>query len=69
MIFGKGENLCQMMDIFLGHSWIFELNHNVFELGHLNSINILNAPKILVSIVGFWNNPNNVHNGSQKFLK
>ena len=28
------------MNIFLGHIWIFELTHIVFELGHLNPINI-----------------------------
>ena len=28
------------MSIFLGHLWIFELTHIVFELGHLNPINI-----------------------------
>ena len=33
-----------MINIFLGHFWIFELTHIVLELGHLNPINILNAP-------------------------
>ena len=32
-----------MMNIFLGHFWIFELNHIVFDFGHLNTINNLNA--------------------------
>ena len=30
-----------MMNISLGHFWIFELNHIVFDFGHLNTINIL----------------------------
>ena len=32
-----------MMNIFLGHFWIFELNHIVFDFGHLNTINNLNV--------------------------
>ena len=30
-------------EYILGHFWIFELNHIVFDFGHLNTINILNA--------------------------
>ena len=43
-----------MMPIFLGHFWIFELTHIVFELGHLNPINILNALIILKLVAGYW---------------
>ena len=32
-----------MMNIFLGHFWIFELNNIVFDFGHLNTINNLNV--------------------------
>ena len=32
-----------MMNIFLDHFWIFELNPVVFEFGHLNTINNLNV--------------------------
>ena len=53
--------------MFLGHSWIFELNHNVFELGLLNSIYILDDPNIMESFVGLWNKPTSVHNLSQEF--
>ena len=43
-----------MINIFLGHFWIFELTHIVFELGHLNPINILNALIILKLVEGCW---------------
>ena len=43
-----------MINIFLGHFWIFELTHIVFELGHLNLINILNALIILKLVEGCW---------------
>ena len=32
-----------MMNIFLGHLWIFELTHIVFELGLRNAIYSLNS--------------------------
>ena len=32
-----------MMNIFLDHFWIFELNPIVFDFGHLNTINNLNV--------------------------
>ena len=32
--------------------WIFELNHKVFEFGHLNVINILFAQIILIMVEG-----------------
>ena len=55
MIFDKGEKpLPKMMSIFLGHLWIFELNHIVFELEHLMPINILNASILLETIGGCW---------------
>ena len=50
-----------MMNIFLGHFWIFELNHIVFELGHLNPINILNALIILKLVGPVGNNSNIEH--------
>ena len=43
-----------MMNIFIGHFWIIELTHIVFELGHLNLINILNAQIILKLVEGYW---------------
>ena len=39
----RWKPLPKMMNIFLGHFWIFELNHIVFDFGHLNTINNLNA--------------------------
>ena len=41
-----------MLHIFLGHFWIFELTHNVFELEQINSIIIFNAPIILKTFCG-----------------
>ena len=41
-----------MMNIFLDHFWIFELNHIVFDFGHLNVINNLNAQIMLELFVG-----------------
>ena len=38
----------------LGHLWILELNHIVFELEHLMPINILNASILLKTIGGCW---------------
>ena len=58
-----------MMNIFIGHSWIFELNHNVFELGHLNSINILNAPTIMESLEDLSNNSVSAHKYFQNLIK
>ena len=49
--------------------WIFELNHIVFELGHLNTINNLSAQIILKLNVGHWNNPERVHKLFQEFTK
>ena len=43
-----------MINIFLGHFWIFELTHIVFELEHLMPINILNASILLKTIGGCW---------------
>ena len=57
-----------MMSIFLGHLWIFELTHKVFEFGHSNAINNLNAQIILKLNVGHWNNPERVHK-FQEFTK
>ena len=34
----RWKPLPKMMNIFLGHFWIFELNHIVFDFGHLNTI-------------------------------
>ena len=39
----RWKPLSKMMNIFLGHFWIFELNHIVFDFGHLNTINNLNV--------------------------
>ena len=39
----RWKPLPKMMNIFLGHFWIFELNHIVFDFGHLNTINNLNV--------------------------
>ena len=58
-----------MMNIFLGHSWIFELIHIVFDFGHLNTINNLSAQIILKLNVGHWNNPEKVHKLFQEFTK
>ena len=41
-----------MMNIFIGHFWIFELIHKVFEFGQLNARNNLNAQIILKLNVG-----------------
>ena len=41
-----------MMNIFLGHSWIFALNHIVFDFEHLNTINNLNVQIMLELFVG-----------------
>ena len=57
------------MNIFLGHSWIFELIHIVFDFGHLNTINNLNAQIMLKLNVGHWNNPESVHKLFQHFTK
>ena len=47
----KGEKpLPKMMNIFIGYSWIFELNYIVFAFGHLIANNILNA-----QIITNWN--------------
>ena len=58
-----------MINIFLGHFWIFELIHIVTELGHLNPINILNALIILKQVEGCWNNYNSAHKYFQDFWK
>ena len=58
-----------MMSIFLGHLWIFELNHIVFELEHLLPINILNASILLETIGAVGNNSNSAHNFYQDFTK
>ena len=49
--------------------WLFELTHIVFELGHLNTINILNAPTIFDLVEGLWNNSFSAHNYFSEFLK
>ena len=41
-----------MMNMFLGHSWNFELNHIVFDFEHLNTINNLNDQIMLELLVG-----------------
>ena len=48
----RWKPLPKMMNIFLDHFWIFELNHIVFEFGHLNTINNLSAQLILNLSVG-----------------
>ena len=58
-----------MINIFLGHFWIFELTHTIFELGHLNFINILNAPNILKSLEVLWINSVSAHNYVQNLIK
>ena len=40
------------MHIFLAHFWTLELNHYVFEFGHLIAITIINAQIILKLNVG-----------------
>ena len=50
-----------MMNIFLDHFWIFELNHIVFDFGHLNTINNLNAQIMLELFVGHLNNSESAH--------
>ena len=49
--------------------WIFELTHIVFELGHLNPINILNALIILKLVEGCWKIFKSAHNFYQDFTK
>ena len=44
--------LPKMVHIILGPFWIFELNHIVFDFGHLNTINNLNAQIMLELFVG-----------------
>ena len=63
------EPLTKMMHTFLGHSWIFELNHIVFDFGHLNTINNVNAQIMLKVNVGHWNDPWSVHKLLQHFTK
>ena len=54
IISDKGKNLCQN-DKHISRSFLdFELTHIVFELGHLNPINILNALIILKLVEGCW---------------
>ena len=48
----RWKPLPKMMNIFLGHFWIFELNHIVFDFGHLNTINNLNAQIMLELLCG-----------------
>ena len=48
----RWKPLPKMMNIFLDHFWIFELNHIVFDFGHLNTINNLNAQIMLELFVG-----------------
>ena len=58
IIFRKSlKPLTKMMHMFQGHSWIFELNHIIFEFGNLNTINNLNAQIMLNLNVDHWNNP------------
>ena len=49
-----------MMNIIIGHSWIFELNHIVFDFGHLNTTNNLNA-QIMLELFVHWNNSESAH--------
>ena len=57
------------MSIIVGHLGIFELTHIIFELGHLNFINILNASNILKSLEGLWINSVSAHNYVQNLIK
>ena len=55
MVFGKcWKQQPEVMHIFAKHFGFFKLTHIVFELGHLNPINILNALKILKLLEGCW---------------
>ena len=50
----KGESLYQRRCIFFQDILVIELNHYVFEFGHLIAINILNAQLILKAVEGSW---------------
>ena len=70
MIFEKGEKpFSKIMSIIVGHFMDFELTHIIFELGHLNFINILNAPNILKSLEGLWINSVSAHIHVQNLIK
>ena len=58
-----------MMNIFLGHLWIFELTQKYLNWSHLNAIYILNGPNILKLFVEVWNSLSNIHNNFQNLLK
>ena len=58
-----------MMNIFLGHSWIFELTLNVFELELLIPIKYLVAPNILKLGEGLWFKSDSGHKSFQDLIK
>ena len=58
-----------MVHTFLGHLWIFELTHIVFELELLIPIKYLVAPNILKLGVGLWFKSDSAHKSVQNFIK